>query len=1170
MPVFGQYQTEGDADRSGLVLLWLARRAGEDGPPRYTLAVLPAQDDFGEPRPAHQTEAFLDAYRAQQAAAEAGGPDGGAVARIHEVGVAPDGAYAASDAFPRSVQKLAVGRVRLDGAGLRRIASGVIAGIKQFEAGGRPHGNLKPTNVLISAGDAATADVRVSEPAPLSALGADAGIKDRQDLGRLLYLLITFRPFRELGGWPIENGPEWERLGDEAELWRGLCNDLLNPHPAELPDADSILQRIAASAAVGGAAGASDAAGVRKRGPVIVAAAGLLAMGAGAAVWFSGVLGGSPAPVAPGPTPDPAPDPTPEVVVREPTGPDPRIGWDPEDKLGTLRRPFDELKYEAIESEQQTIQALEAELAAIRETLVPAVASLPWTAETEEDVRAKLREADERIAAYGQSLGDAIAKHKELVRDIDATDRLERVKARIRERDRIVEDSEVLNAAWVRWRDDLLSNPTLETLEPAERALRAGLLDLNEALGPPARAPLPGEVGERLRALAASRRERALEQAVSHLNPWRDGAWRSETPEFKQGWQSIRDEYAEWNEALAGVVEDFTNARELLDSAHLPDEPTAETGPGALVARWEEHEILAEVIDAAPELVTPVRNELTQVDAAARLSADEARALLGADAVRPAVARAAWVRLGEVDAEVSAAALARQIDLAGRTDGAMEGVGDPERREALRQGVREELRRRALALLAAFDTAPDVEAALDLIERAGLTDEDLRSLPAPAQYNLLLADLRARAPSLAGKEHVKELRQAVERFVAEVDSLGDLATRPGVAGPLEELKKLVAGAGPVSEEELAALGPGSVGWVAAVEPGAAAVTYTGPGPASGKPTVRFQRLVVPGPDGYEQTVYVAATEVSVGLFTAAGGMAGGTADEGPFNQLVTALSEAVAPGATSDPRTGPRTWQWRSRITPRTWLSLPTSWIAERTQDKETAWAQAIVKEASGEYPMQWVSPSAAAYTASLIGCRLPTEQEWRAAFALAGPTGANRRDAVWQALLTNVIAKDEEFRAAGRVPQISWPDEGVFWPDGIARHEREAAQAVESGSDGHLFFAKVDQSEGSPFRHLVGNVAEYIVVDGSEMPQTTPPTLPEIESALGPEYANVRVIGASAISAPELSPDRAFELDGTVARRGFSDVGFRLAFSAGSGLGAQLAEKVAAALSGAGYQRRE
>lgn len=1167
MPVFGQYQTEGDADRSGLVLLWLARRVGEEGPPRYTIAVLPALDDFGEPRPAHQTDAFLDTYRAQKTAAEAGGPDGGAVARIHDLGVAPDGAYAVSDAYPRTVQKLAVGRVRLDGAGLRRIASGVLAAVKQFEAGGRPHGNLRPTNVLIGAGDPAAAEVRVSEPAPASALGPDAAVKDRQDLGRLLYLLITFRPFRELGGWPIESGPDWERLGAEAELWRGLCNDLLNPHPENLPDADEILKRIAGGAAAGADAAGGRAAGAgRKRGPVIAAAAGLLAVGAGAAIWFSGAFGGRPTPVVHDPDPAPGPDPEPEVVVREPSGPDPRIGWDAEDKLAPFRRPFDEFKYEALESERETVQALEAELDAIRGTLVPALTGLPWTADSEEEVRTKLREADDRIAAYGQRLAEAVANHKELVRGIDATDRLERVKARIRERDQIVEDSAVLNAAWVRWRDDLLANPTLETLEPAERALRAGLLDLNESMGPPARAPLPGDVGERLRALAASRRERALERAVTELSPWRNGVWEAETPEFEQGWQAIRDEFAQWNEALGRLVEDFSKARELLDGGYLPDEPSADAGPGALAARWEGHEILAEVIDAAPEIVTPVREEMTRVDAASRMSADEARALLESEGLRPSVARAAWARLGEADAEVSAAALTRQIDHAARVEGAMETVADPARREALREQVRAELRRRALAQLAAFDTAPDVEAALGLIERAGLEEADIRTLPESARYNLLLADLRARAPALSGKEHVKELRQTVERFVTGVAELGEVAARPDVAGPLEELKKLVAGAGPVSEEELAALGPGSVGWQAAVEPGATAVTYTGPGPTSSRPTVRFERLVVPGPDGYEQTVYVATTEVSVGQFIAAGGSGG---DE-PFNQLVTALSEAVAPGAMSDPRTGPRTWQWRARITPRTWLSLPTSWIAERTQDAETAWSQAIRKEASADYPMQWISPTAAAYAAALVGCRLPTEQEWRAALAISGTAGANRRDAVWQALLTNIIAKDEEFRAAGRATQISWPDEGAFWPPGVERREREAAQSVDAGSDGHLFFAKVDQGGTSPFRHLVGNVAEYVLIDGAPAPQTSPPTLAEVESTLGPDYGNVRVIGASAISAPEIDPNQPYQLDGTLARRGFSDVGCRWAFSAGSGLGAQLAEKVAAAVGTAAYQRRD
>ena len=100
------------------------------------------------------------------------------------------------------------------------------------------------------------------------------------------------------------------------------------------------------------------------------------------------------------------------------------------------------------------------------------------------------------------------------------------------------------------------------------------------------------------------------------------------------------------------------------------------------------------------------------------------------------------------------------------------------------------------------------------------------------------------------------------------------------------------------------------------------------------------------------------------------------------------------------------------------------------------------------------------------------------------------------------------------------------------------------------------DDGSGACFHHLVGNVAEYVyeypkALDG--MHARTPAALREL--LIGNPDA-VRVIGASALSSPELwnGKDKPFDKAypfgisgerGDLANAGYSDVGLRLAFTA-------------------------
>src|SRR5258706_15972465 len=84
----------------------------------------------------------------------------------------------------------------------------------------RRNGNLKTSNVLIADPDLDPTEVYLSDPCPDDQLPAEnPDAADMNALGRLIFQLVTHRPFSEVGGWPIQTSPEWQRLGRRGKDW---------------------------------------------------------------------------------------------------------------------------------------------------------------------------------------------------------------------------------------------------------------------------------------------------------------------------------------------------------------------------------------------------------------------------------------------------------------------------------------------------------------------------------------------------------------------------------------------------------------------------------------------------------------------------------------------------------------------------------------------------------------------------------------------------------------------------------------------------------------------------------------------------------------------------------------------------------------------------------------
>jgi hypothetical protein len=233
------------------------------------------------------------------------------------------------------------------------------------------------------------------------------------------------------------------------------------------------------------------------------------------------------------------------------------------------------------------------------------------------------------------------------------------------------------------------------------------------------------------------------------------------------------------------------------------------------------------------------------------------------------------------------------------------------------------------------------------------------------------------------------------------------------------------------------------------------------------------------------------------------------------------------------------------------------------------------------QLPLQFVTPQAAFYLSRRLGCRLPTSQEWLAALAQAKSStdvnmkgfatlGYRLRDRQFAKLLTN----------PNRDPHY-FPDDNIFIgdtgreiiPRGVNASiwqvvDLEQLSGRSSDAPGAALWplSTLATSSGYGFRtvgdtdnyagvfhDLIGNVAEYTmdspVVLAEKVlvapSQPTGETVKRVNDWFSADHLKtVSVIGGSALSPPNMDPDKPFPLPDATHPTVFADVGFRLAFT--------------------------
>lgn len=410
------------------------------------------------------------------------------------------------------------------------------------------------------------------------------------------------------------------------------------------------------------------------------------------------------------------------------------------------------------------------------------------------------------------------------------------------------------------------------------------------------------------------------------------------------------------------------------------------------------------------------------------------------------------------------------------------------------------------------------------------------TLPAGDQFALLVLDLKAKATGITGDV-------AGGLAAAFVDQAGKIAELPASASEQVaalqsalEQSRAAAAAGPAIDQ----IGPGSLpdarrwklessgdGWV----------VFSPPQGTKNVGSIEFIRVKTAGGDAYVQS-----TEVSLGVFDGLVDLGGSWSDVGKLGKLDVKVTLS---------RVGPSVWEWdiaasqpagmkpaspQNRSTSRGWFDFDP-YMAKTPyfeQGKEP-------EPPSREHPMQYISPAAAVYAARLAGCRLPTAEEMTNLTALEGQRPANRRDASWMAA-NEFLAR----KAGGK--NGKWFDGGVFVPQDLQPLRRDKAVAAVESDDRSVLFWSVhspanDGSTQHAPRNTIGNVAEF-VFEGAAAQELLPGDPAGLREAVS-KSAAIRIVGASALSPPEVNPSIAYPVKGDLAAGGFSDVGFRLAFDA-------------------------
>jgi hypothetical protein len=241
---YGNYKPTVELSTRGFITTHLAERIAGNGPATAVLKVLQLSGGPVEPDdPQGLTLEFLNAARAQQRVSKES-PRWG---KVYQTGLIPGGAYYAVEQFPRSLQRLLDMQARLSSDQLFAMLGQAIEALAELRRiSERPHGNLKPSNVLLRGRRlGAPRTLALADPLPAAQLGPGHAADDVESLGRILWQLVTRSPSAGHLIWPVDESSEWTELGGDGQRLLGLCNLLLDPEKSPETKLDLVQRQLA-------------------------------------------------------------------------------------------------------------------------------------------------------------------------------------------------------------------------------------------------------------------------------------------------------------------------------------------------------------------------------------------------------------------------------------------------------------------------------------------------------------------------------------------------------------------------------------------------------------------------------------------------------------------------------------------------------------------------------------------------------------------------------------------------------------------------------------------------------------------------------------------------------------------------------------------------------------
>ncbi|HEV8604613.1 MAG TPA: SUMF1/EgtB/PvdO family nonheme iron enzyme [Tepidisphaeraceae bacterium] len=773
---------------------------------------------------------------------------------------------------------------------------------------------------------------------------------------------------------------------------------------------------------------------------------------------------------------------------------------------------------------------------------------LPWSMKNRPTITSSIAEIDQQIARTAEELRGTLAKRQGTLDDMAAREAA--VARQKQEAQQFVGKLEALRVSAIpavqkEWQqqskpivDEIRGDATRYTSALGDRA--AGIQKRMEILDASFRA-LPEKLDLKggaaawndrltgaLQSLDAKQQQRFVEDLIAGSRPVSNRE--PSVDDLKARATEARKSYDEWSGAAAKLFADLNETDRLLGAGYSLDERPQQDRPSArqLLDECQKRDIFtSEAIQTAiVPLIAPIRAlERADWQTLVQFAAADHRTGLRVTAWRNlATANVSWPAEREN--------LKQAVSISESLAAAVEKNAPVERRAPLRSEVKRVTEKLWNRFIAKASAPEDITFALSLKEKLAIPPELLDSRTAfnIAIYNARqdlgqTSDEKTRAEAIG--RVATSLQAAIDALPAGVRESGDVAR---LAGALRQSK---SGAQRIDFSTLgptaARAGEGNrIKWNFTYDNATNAVTYTAR--ISKEITPDELEVVFKRVEGENGDVYLSTTEVSVGLFA----------------DVITAAEKwrDVAPMLWSydprdgDPRPGPRSWEWPRYGKLTQGIRRTNVWLAGNSDHYPDTLATAenrmVLKDENGRpardlnpskrQPMQYVSPEAAIYFCDLLGCRLPTPAEWKAAYRVYAKDNWNLRDRTFKIL--------QRWTYGPSVADRFMPDLGIFMPAGEkptpeiwpeSKLLNRPAESDREYSDGVLWFRDVAPAGMQAFNHLVGNVAEMTFENG-----------------------HLFTIGGSALSPPTRAIDRECEIPNwRSGNKGYSDIGFRLAFPA-------------------------